>query len=139
MRLLQTLVFFLAVNPPTRVFNNQLVNPVNTAVYLSQTRAQAGVPWFCQSQFQSVAYNCAAQISPAEPMGGHTALTIGQFVVFNPDVSNTNTGAATLCVQNDGTTLSIKLNDGTTDPAPGQIAAGHFYLLIFDGAVWRMQ
>jgi len=104
---------------------------LNTAVALTISTAQAGVPIYCSSTNGTTAYTCSLAAARAL-----AAYTTGMFVVLRPDVSNS--GAASLNIDGIGPT-SIKQNDGATDPSGGQIAAGKFYWLFYDGTVWRMQ
>ena len=65
-----------------------------------------------------------------------TALTTGMVLHWKPDVSGTG-GAATLNVDTLGA-VSIKLPDGITDPAPGDLVAGRILEISYDGAAFRL-
>lgn len=104
---------------------------LNTALALTISTAQAGTPVYCSSGNGTAAYSCS--LGAARVL---TAYTTGMFVVLRPDISNA--GGCSLNIDGIGT-KAIKQNDGTTDPANGQIAAGKFYWLFYDGNVWRMQ
>ena len=104
---------------------------LNTSVALTIGTAQAGTPIFCNSANGTSGYTCS--FSAARAL---TAYATGMFVLLRTDTSNT--GGCSLNIDSVGP-KSIKQNDGTTDPATGQIAAGKFYWLFYDGTVWRMQ
>ena len=104
---------------------------LNTTVALTIGTAQAGTPIFCNSTNGTAAYTCS--FSAARSL---TAYATGMFVLLRTDTSNA--GACSLNVDSVGL-KSIKQNDGATDPASGQITAGKFYWLFYDGTVWRMQ
>lgn len=103
---------------------------LNTAVAETLAVAQSGAPLFCDSQNGTAAYTCALGARAL------TAYTLGMFVLLHPDVPNA--GPASLNINTVGL-KSIKQNDGTTDPGAGQLAAGRFYWLFYDGNVFRMQ
>ena len=104
---------------------------LNTAVALTIGTAQAGTPIYCNSTNGTSGYTCT--LGAARVL---TAYTTGMFVVLRTDTSNS--GACSLNIDNLGL-KSIKQNDGATDPASGQITAGKFYWLFYDGTVWRTQ
>ena len=84
---------------------------------------------YCASASGSgTAYTCAG--SPTL-----NSYVTGAFLDWRPDVSAT--GAATLNVDALGA-KSVKLADGTTDPAPGDILAGRLQQIWFDGTVFRL-
>lgn len=68
-----------------------------------------------------------------------TEYTDGMVVEFEATVT-ANTGAATLEIDTlgSGTGKAIKLCDGTTDPATGDIAVGKQVALRYDGTVFRL-
>lgn len=103
---------------------------LNTAVAETIQVAQSGAPIFCDSKNGTPAYTCA--------LGGRalTAYTLGMFVLLHPDVPNTGPASVNI---NGVSQKPIKQSDGTTDPASGQLAAGRFYLLFYDGILFRMQ
>ena len=127
-----------AVECPTGCFglvtstnaDGSLAIGLNTAVAETLAVAQSGAPVFCDSKNGTTAYTCA--------LGGRAlmAYTLGMFVLLHPDVPNT--GPASVNINGVGQ-KSIKQSDGTTDPGNGQLAAGRFYWLFYDGNLFRMQ
>jgi len=104
---------------------------LNTTVALTIATAQSAAPIFCNSTNGTSAYTCT--LSAAKAL---TVYTTGMFVLLRVD--STNAGGCSLNI--DGLAIkAIKQNDGVTDPASGQITAGKFYWLFYDGSVWRLQ
>ena len=104
---------------------------LNTSVALTIGTAQAGTPIYCNSSNGTDSYTCS--FSAAKVL---SAYTTGMFVLLRPDV--TSSGACSLNIDSLGV-KSIKQNDGATDPTNGQITAGRFYWLFYDGTVFRTQ
>ena len=104
---------------------------LNTSVALTIATAQSGAPIYCNSTNGTTAYSCS--FTATRTLASYST---GMFVLLRVDASNT--GGCSLNI--DGLGLkAIKQKDGTTDPASGQITAGQFYWLFYDGTVWRMQ
>ncbi|MGH7484616.1 MAG: hypothetical protein ACREMY_03295, partial [bacterium] len=61
---------------------------------------------------------------------------VGMWFVLTADVTNAVTNVS-LNIDNLGQ-HNIKQADGITDPLVGQIQAGWFYTIVYDGAVWRL-
>lgn len=103
---------------------------LDTSFVESRPSEQAGASLFCNSASGSAtAYTCAMSPTLA-------AFTTGMVLHWKPDVSATG-GPATLNVDSLGA-LSIKLPDGLTDPAPGDLVAGRILEIWYDGAVFRL-
>ena len=96
---------------------------------LLKATAQSGSVFRCASSTGSDTYTCA--MSPTL-----TTLTDGMVVEFEATVT-ANTGAASLNIDSIGVT-NIKLCDGSTDPADGDIAVGRQVRLNYDGTVFRL-
>ena len=91
---------------------------------------QLGTSLFCNSSSGSaIIYTCA--MSPTL-----TSYVTGTILHWKPDLSGTG-GATTLNVDALGAT-PLKLADGTTDPAPGDLVAGRFQEVWYDGSVFRI-
>jgi hypothetical protein len=104
---------------------------LNTSVALTIATAQTGAPIYCNSTNGTSAYTCSFASTRSL-----TSYATGMFVLLRTDTSN----SAGCSLNIDGVGLkAIKQKDGTTDPAAGQITAGQFYWLFYDGTVWRMQ
>jgi hypothetical protein len=102
---------------------------VNTSIVQTLPNAQSGTPLLCAPASASGAgYICS--MSPTL-----TAFTTGMIVNWKPDVNGTG-GATTLNIDALGA-RAVKLSDGTTNPSGSDIVAGHFYLLAYDGTVFR--
>lgn len=105
-------------------------NSVNTAVVQTLIADQTAGDHFCASSSGSATtYTCA--MSPTL-----TVYTTGMVLNWKPDVTAAG-GAATLNID----TLraaSLKLADGVTDPAPGDIVAGRMQQIWYDGANFRL-
>ena len=104
---------------------------LNTSVALTIGTAQAGTPIYCSSSNGTTGYTCSFGATKVL-----SAYTTGMFVLLRTDTSNA--GACSLNIDSLGA-KSIKQNDGATDPTSGQITAGKFYWIFYDGTVWRMQ
>ena len=104
---------------------------LNTSVALTIGTAQAATPIYCNSANGTTTYSCS--FSAAKTL---SAYSTGMFILLRTDTSNS--GSCSLNIDGLGV-KSIKQNDGATDPASGQITAGKFYWLFYDGTVWRMQ
>ncbi|MBZ5609805.1 MAG: hypothetical protein LAP38_16205 [Acidobacteriia bacterium] len=104
---------------------------LNTSVALTINTAQSGAPIYCNSSNGTTAYTCSFASTKTL-----TAYSTGMFVLLRTDASNS--GGCSLNIDALGV-KSIKQKDGSTDPTSGQIAAGQFYWLFYDGTVWRMQ
>jgi hypothetical protein len=102
--------------------------PVDTAVMLSQATAQAGTPIYCADNGANDTYACG--LTPAL-----TAYATGMLVLFKPNTSNTT--GCTLQIEALGA-KNIKLADGTTDPATGDLVAGRHYLLRYNSVSFVM-
>lgn len=103
----------------------------NTAALLSRATDQSGAGKYCvaANSVGNVLFTCT--LSPML-----TVLTPGMVLTFTAANTSTQPGqTATLYVDNIGTPASIMQKDGTT-AAP--IVAGYSYLLMWDGAVWRV-
>ena len=102
----------------------------NTAVTPTLASEQAGTEHLCASASGSAAaFTCA--LAPTL-----TGYTTGMVLRWNPDVTPPG-GAATLNVDFLGA-RPVKLADGATDPAPGDITAGRLEPIWFDGSVFRI-
>lgn len=117
-----------AANPA--ISGTDLSFTANTAVIQSVDNAEAGLANFCGSTNGTTAYTCALANKAL------AAYSVGMHVLLRADT--TSSGACSLNINGLGV-HSIKQNDGTTDPAAGQIVAGRFYWLFFDGTVFRLQ
>ncbi len=103
---------------------------VNTAVLMTNERAQSGENLICMSNGGSgTAYSC--QMLPQLE-----ALTTGMVVHWRPDVTNTNT-AVTLAIDVLGN-VPVRLADGVAAPRVGELLAGAMYPLWYDGTVFRV-
>lgn len=103
---------------------------VNTAVTPTFALEQSeGFRLCASSSGSSTTYTCA--MSPTLTM-----YSVGMILDWQPDVSSPG-GPATLNVDTLGA-LSIKLADGLTDPAPGDLAGGRMFQIWYDGAKFRI-
>jgi hypothetical protein len=103
---------------------------LDTAVVVTNTRLQSGEALFCSAEAgASDHYTCSLDPAPA-------AYQTGMVLYWRP-LSTPIGNAVTLAV---GSLASkaVKLNDGHSDPAAGDILAGHLYPLWFDGSVFRL-
>jgi hypothetical protein len=100
-------------------------------VDLTSAQLQANSRLYCADAGASDAYSCTTTPTIA-------ALTTGMAVYVK--VNTTNTGAATVDIDGGGALAAkaIKKQDGSTDPADGDLIAGNTYLLIYDGAAFRL-
>ncbi len=103
---------------------------VDTAVVQTRAGAQSGATLLCApASGSSSAYRCS--MSPTL-----TAYTTGMVLYWRPDVTGGGTGV-TLDVDTLGA-ASVKLADGTTDPASGDIIGGELYPVWYDGTGFRL-
>jgi hypothetical protein len=103
---------------------------LDTAVVQTRSSEQSGASLFCASASGSgTTYTCF--LSPTV-----STYTAGMILNWKPDVSGTG-GATTLNVDTLGPT-AVKLPDGITDPAPGDITAGRVYEIWYDGTRFRL-
>jgi hypothetical protein len=103
---------------------------VDTALIQTRASSQAGATLLCASSSGSgTTYTCA--LSPSL-----TTYTTGMVLHWRPDVSGTG-GPTTLNVDTLGT-LPVKLADGATDPASGDVVAGRMLELWNDGTSFRI-
>jgi hypothetical protein len=103
---------------------------VDTSFVQTSSNEQSGASLRCSTASASgTTYTCA--LSPTL-----TAYTTGMILHWNPDVSATG-GPTTLNVDTLGA-ISVKLADGATDPAPGDVVAGRIVEIWYDGAVFRL-
>ncbi len=115
--------------------NGKLGNPdatVNPALVLLRSTDQSGANRSCVSASASDDYKC--DMTPVL-----AAYSTRMVVEFTPTAVG-NTGAAKLEINTlgSGTGKDIKLCDGTTDPATGDIAVGKQVALRYDGTVFRL-
>lgn len=104
---------------------------VNTAVVQTRANHQSGATLRCAASDADDAYDCA--MTPALQ-----SYTDGMVVEFEATVT-ANTGSATLQIDSlAGGGRAIKLCDGSTDPATGDIAVGKQVPLRYDGTVFRL-
>lgn len=101
----------------------------DTAKIQSRAGHQSGATLRCASSTGSDTYTCT--MTPTL-----TAYTDGMVIEFEATVT-ANTGAASLNVDTLGA-INIKLCDGSTDPANGDIAIGKQVALRYDGTVFRL-
>jgi hypothetical protein len=107
-----------------------ILNTVDTAVVQTHTNEQSGRDLFCESASASATqYSCS--LSPSL-----TALTKGMELNWKPDVNSAG-NASTLSIDALGP-IAIKLPDGASDPAAGDLQAGRLTQLWYDGSVFRM-
>lgn len=103
---------------------------IDPAVVSTRAAEQSGGALLCNSASGSVTtYTCA--LSPTL-----ASYTSGMTLHWIPDINATG-GATTLNVDTIGA-KSVKLSDGTTNPAPGDILAGRITPLWFDGTAFRI-
>jgi hypothetical protein len=103
---------------------------IDTAVMQTQANAQSGAGLLCVSASGSAsAYTCA--MNPAL-----TAYSPGMVLLWKPDV-NASAGAITLNVDTLGA-KSVKLANGSTDPAAADLEAGNLYPVWYDGSSFRL-
>lgn len=85
------------------------------------------------------AYTCTMAPVPTSYVVGNPGtdgqLGSGTTILFKPNTSNT--GAATLAI-GALAAKAIKQTDGTTDPSAGNLAAGRWYALTYDGTAWQI-
>ena len=103
---------------------------LDTAVVQTRSSTQSGAALLCASASGSgTTYSCA--LSPTLSM-----YTVGMVLDWKPDANGIG-GTTTLNVDTLGPT-AIKLTDGITDPAPGEITAGRIYEIWYDGTAFRL-
>lgn len=103
---------------------------VDTAVIQSKAAAQSGAEQICFSSSASVvSYTCS--MAPVL-----TAYTTGMVVNWRPDVTGTG-GNVTLNIDTLGA-RPVKLADGVTNPAAGDLAATRMFPLWYDGTNFRL-
>jgi hypothetical protein len=103
---------------------------VDTSFVQTSGNEQSGASLLCSTASGSgTTYTCA--LSPVL-----TGYTTGMVLNWNPDVSATG-GSTTLNVNTLGA-KSVKLADGATDPAPGDVVAGRIVEIWYDGVVFRL-
>ena len=103
---------------------------VDTAVIQSKASAQSGTVQTCFSSSASVvSYTCG--MTPAL-----TGYTTGMVVNWRPDVTGTG-GNVTLNIDMLGA-RPVKLADGITNPAVGDLAATRMFPVWYDGASFRL-
>jgi hypothetical protein len=100
---------------------------IDTAVVHTRSAFQAAQETLCTGAGTASAQTCS--LLPAL-----TAYTTGMVIRFQP--SATNTGALTLNINNLGP-KAVKGANGVDDPGAGDIAAGHYYQLVYDGSAFR--
>jgi hypothetical protein len=100
---------------------------------------QSGRYLRCRDASSTDAYACIMNPVPASYVTSAPILDgeigEGTMVLFRP--ATENTGAATLQI-GDLPAKPIKQTDGATDPTDGQLIAGRWYTLTYDGAVWQI-
>lgn len=103
---------------------------LDTAVVQTRSSEQSGESLLCVSASGSgTTYSCA--LSPTLSL-----YTAGMVLHWQPDENGTG-GATTLNVDTLGP-AAMKLADGITDPAPGDIIAGRVYEIWYDGTGFRL-
>jgi len=103
---------------------------VDTGLILSRANHQSGQTLLCASASGSATtYTCA--MTPTL-----TTYTTGMVLNWTPDVSGAG-GPTTLNVDALGAE-PVKLSDGATDPALGDVIAGKMNAIWFDGTVFRL-
>jgi len=103
---------------------------LDTAVIQTRSSDQSGASLLCASASGSGStYTCF--LSPTV-----SAYTAGMVLHWKPDANGTG-GVTTLNVDTLGAS-PVKLADGFSDPAPGEIAAGRIYEIWYDGGAFRL-
>lgn len=106
---------------------------LDTSHLLAQSSAQTGAHLLCNSTSSGnpgVDYAC--NLLPTLE-----SYSSGMVLHWTPDVDSAVGGALTLNIDTLGA-VDIKLADGVTDPAPGDIVAGRLTVLWYDGAQFRL-
>lgn len=107
-----------------------LQQAVDTAVVQSKASAQSGATHVCFPNGTSVmAYACG--LTPAL-----TAYTTGMVVNWRPDVTGVG-GSVTLNIDTLGN-RPVKLADGVSNPAAGDLTANRLYPVWYDGTNFRL-
>jgi hypothetical protein len=102
---------------------------LDTSLAATRASLQAGASLLCSSSSASAtAYTCS--LTPTL-----TTYTAGMALNWTPDVNNTG-GAVTLNIDALGA-IPVKLEDGTTDPAPLDLVAGRIQQVWYDGTNFR--
>lgn len=104
---------------------------VDTALLQTRDEAQAGTGVYCASA-GGTGNNFACTLSPVL-----RSYTPGMALNWKPDRNNSG-GATTLNIDTLGA-VAVKLADGVSDPAAGDLIAGRLYPLWHDGANFRLQ
>ncbi|MCZ2155132.1 MAG: hypothetical protein LC114_14740, partial [Bryobacterales bacterium] len=108
----------------------RLLASVIPEAYLTAEQQQGGAAFYCESAGTSLgAYSCS--VSPAL-----AAYRKGMVLLWRPDVPSDGS-AVSLNVDALGA-VGVKLRDGLTAPAAGDIAGGEIYPIWFDGAAFRL-
>ena len=103
---------------------------IDTSFVQTTSSGQSGTPLLCASASASgTTYTCA--LSPTL-----TSYTVGMLLHWTPDLDGAG-GATTINIDALGQ-VAVKLADGTTDPAPGDLVAARMAQLWWDGAVFRL-
>ena len=103
---------------------------VDTAVMQTRNSAQAGSFVYCPATGAGAGTQYSCSLSPVLPV-----YTTGMVIHFQPSVDN---GAGPITLNIDGLgTRTVKLQDGTTDPAAGDFLADQLYGLWYDGTQFR--
>ena len=106
-------------------------NSLDTAIVQTRSSEQSGAAVLCAPAGGSgTAYTCSLPTTLS-------AYTSGMVLHWRPD-ANGSGGATTLNVDTLGP-IALKLTDGVTDPAAGDIIAGRLYELWYDGTSFRLQ
>jgi hypothetical protein len=103
---------------------------LDTSVAQTQSSEQSGASLQCASASGSGA-TFTYFLSPTLPI-----YTVGMLLHWKPDANGTG-GATTLNVDTLGA-VAVKLTDGITDPAPGDITVGRIYEIWHDGTGFRL-
>jgi hypothetical protein len=119
----------LVVVCSTSPVNNTCVPVLNTAVALTIPVAQSGAATYCPSTNGTTAYTCSlSAVAPLRSYKPGTILTLY--------VDTTCSSSCTLNVDGLGT-VSIKRNDGLTDPG-GTLIAKQPLLVFYNGTLFQM-
>jgi hypothetical protein len=103
---------------------------LDTSFAQTSSSEQSGTPLLCASAGGSgTTYTCS--LSPML-----TSYSTGMILHWKPDVNGTG-GTSTLNIDTLGG-VAVKLADGATDPAPGDIVAGRVAEIWYDGAAFRL-
>lgn len=97
---------------------------------LLKAELQSGAALLCTGSASATASTCT--MSPTL-----TTYTSGMLLLWKAGATNSS-GAITLAIDSLPSPKSIKKIDGTTDPATNSLVSGQYYLLAYDGTVWRV-